>query len=190
MKAEAAKLSFKKRLTKEEKAEKRKMRLAAIVLDRIGKGLDPRFDISEIAKPYALELLRYREAGVEVILKDLRKRWDRQSQAFANVFKQADRVEKISSIIQRLEQGDLKLRVRALESERAFKRVATMQQTICQAILAATCLQLATMLHLSAVGMPATVAFMASALFGLQTLVGILKVKKLDKHEKLITGAA
>lgn len=30
MKAEAAKLSFKKRLTKEEKAEKRKMRLAAI----------------------------------------------------------------------------------------------------------------------------------------------------------------
>lgn len=123
-------------------------------------------------------------------MKDLRKRWDRQSQAFANVFKQADRVEKISSIIQRLEQGDLKLRVRALESERAFKRVATMQQTICQAILAATCLQLATMLHLSAVGMPATVAFMASALFGLQTLVGILKVKKLDKHEKLITGAA
>jgi len=30
------------------------------------------------------------------------------------------------------EQGDLKLRVRALESERAFKRVAAMQQTIAQ----------------------------------------------------------
>jgi len=30
------------------------------------------------------------------------------------------------------EQGDLKLRVRVLESERAFKRVATMQQTIGQ----------------------------------------------------------
>ncbi|KAG6625383.1 hypothetical protein CIPAW_16G092300 [Carya illinoinensis] len=28
------------------------------VLDGIGKGLDPRFDITEIAKPYAMELLK------------------------------------------------------------------------------------------------------------------------------------
>eukprot|EP00258_Populus_trichocarpa_P018861 XP_006382925.2 protein ACTIVITY OF BC1 COMPLEX KINASE 8, chloroplastic isoform X3 [Populus trichocarpa] len=89
-------LGFKKQLTKEEKMEKKKQRLAAIgedllsiaadqpfrfpatftfvvrafsVLDGIGKGLDPRFDITEIAKPYALELLRFREAGVEVLLK-------------------------------------------------------------------------------------------------------------------------
>jgi len=217
MEAEEKKLGFKKQLSKEEKAEKKKMRLAAIgedllsigadqpfrfpatftfvvrafsVLDGIGKGLDPRFDISEIAKPYALELLRFREAGLEVVFKDFRKLWNRQSQAFNNVFRQADRVEKISSMIQRLEQGDLKLRVRVLESERAFKRVATMQQTIGQAILAATCLQLATMLHLSTVTMPATAAFTCSALFGLQTLIGIMKVKKLDKQEKLITGQA
>lgn len=217
MEAESKKLGFKKQLTKEEKAEKKKLRLAAIgedllsigadqpfrfpatftfvvrafsVLDGIGKGLDPRFDISEIAKPYALELLRFREAGVEVVVKDLRKRWDRQSQAFVNVFRQADRVEKISNMIQRLEQGDLKLRVRVLESERAFKRVATMQQTIGQAILAATCLQIATMLHLSAITVPATAAFTGSALFGLQAFIGIMKVKKLDKQEKLITGTA
>ncbi|KAG0610049.1 hypothetical protein M758_7G035000 [Ceratodon purpureus] len=217
MEAEAKKLGFKRQLSKEEKAEKKKLRLAAIgedllsigadqpfrfpatftfvvrafsVLDGIGKGLDPRFDISEIAKPYALELLRFREAGVEVVFKDLRKRWDRQSQAFNNVFRQADRVEKIANMIQRLEQGDLKLRVRVLESERAFKRVATMQQTIGQAILAATCLQIATMLHLSTVTMPATAAFTGSALFGLQAFIGIMKVKKLDKQEKLITGTA
>lgn len=78
---------------------------------------------------YALELLKFREAGVEVILKvvtnlfyrvwiqstfcnflshvilhvqDFRKRWDRQSQAFYNLFRQADRVEKLADIIQRL----------------------------------------------------------------------------------------
>ena len=77
------------------------------VLDGIGKGLDPRFDITEIAKPYALELLRFHEAGVEVILKDFRKRWDTQSQAFYNLFRQADRIDKLAEIIQRLEQGDL-----------------------------------------------------------------------------------
>ena len=35
-------------------------------------------------------------------VKDLRKRWDRQSQAFNNVFRQAGRVEKIANMIQRL----------------------------------------------------------------------------------------
>ncbi|WRX10526.1 ABC1 atypical kinase-like domain - like 2 [Theobroma cacao] len=146
-------LGFKRQLTKEEKMEKKKQRLAAIgedllaiaadqpfrfpatftfvvrafsVLDGIGKGLDPRFDITEIAKPYALELLRFREAGVE----DFRKRWDRQSRAFYNLFRQADRVEKLAETIQRLEQGDLKLRVRTLESERAFQRVAAVQKTV------------------------------------------------------------
>ncbi|CAM6009163.1 unnamed protein product [Sphagnum balticum] len=210
-------LGFKTPLTKEEKAEKKKMRLAAIgedllsiavdqpfrfpatftfvvrafsVLDGIGKGLDPRFDISEIAKPYALELLRFREAGVEVVFKDFRKRWDRQAQAFSNIFRQPQRVEKIASMIQRLEQGDLKLRVRALESERAFKRVAAMQQTIAQAILAATCLNLGTMLHIAAIKVPASAAFTGSAVFGLQVLIGIFKVKRLDKQEKLITGTA
>ncbi|KAF5960625.1 hypothetical protein HYC85_001834 [Camellia sinensis] len=150
-----AELGFKKPLSKEERIEKKKQRLAAIgedllaiaadqpfrfpatftfvvrafsVLDGIGKGLDPRFDITEIAKPYALELLRFREAGVEVI--DFRKRWDRQSRAFYNLFRQADRVERLAEVVQRLEQGDLKLRVRALESERAFQRVAAVQKTI------------------------------------------------------------
>ncbi|KAK6118403.1 hypothetical protein DH2020_047820 [Rehmannia glutinosa] len=188
-----AELGFKKPLSKEEKIAKKKQRLAAIgedllaiaadqpfrfpatftfvvrafsVLDGIGKGLDPRFDITEIAKPYALELLRFREAGIE----DFKKRWDRQSRAFYNLFRQADRVEKLAEVIQRLEQGDLKLRVRALESERAFQRVATVQSTIAS--------------------MPATIAYVFCAYFGLKVLIGLVKVKKFDQRERLITGTA
>ncbi|KAE8720171.1 hypothetical protein F3Y22_tig00109908pilonHSYRG00038 [Hibiscus syriacus] len=100
------------------------------VLDGIRKGLDPLFDIIEIAKPYALELLRFREAGVEVALKDFRKIWDRQPRAFYNLFGQADRVEKVAETIQRLEQGDLKLRMQTLKAERAFQRVDVVQKTI------------------------------------------------------------
>ncbi|KAL3684596.1 hypothetical protein R1sor_002618 [Riccia sorocarpa] len=210
-------LGFKPQLTREELEEKKKLRLAAIgedllsiavdqpfrfpatftfvvrafsVLDGIGKGLDPRFDISEIAKPYALELLRFREAGVEVVFKDFRKRWDRQAQAFANIFRQADRVEKIADVIQRLEQGDLKLRVRTLESERAFKRVAVVQQSIGQAILAGTMLNLATMLHINSFRIPALAGFSVSAVFAVQVVFSLLKIKKLDRQEKLITGTA
>ncbi|XP_048335075.2 protein ACTIVITY OF BC1 COMPLEX KINASE 8, chloroplastic [Ziziphus jujuba] len=212
-----AELGFKKPLTKEEKILKKKERLAAIgedllaiaadqpfrfpatftfvvrafsVLDGIGKGLDPRFDITEIAKPYALELLKFREAGVEVILKDLRKRWDRQSRAFYNLFRQADRVEKLAEIIQRLEQGDLKLRVRALESERAFQRVATVQKTIGSAVAAGSLVNLATILYTNSIRVPAIAAYIFCAFFGFQVLIGIIKVKKLDERERLITGTA
>ncbi|XP_074308665.1 protein ACTIVITY OF BC1 COMPLEX KINASE 8, chloroplastic-like [Silene latifolia] len=216
-KAAAAELGFKKPLSKEEKLQKKKERLAAIgedllaiaadqpfrfpatftfvvrafsVLDGIGKGLDPRFDITEIAKPYALELLKFREVGVEVILKDFRKRWDRQARAFYNLFRQADRVEKLAEVIERLEKGDLKLRVRALESERAFQRVAAVQKTIGSAIVAGTLVNLATILYLHSIRVPAITAFTVCALFGLQALFGVLKVKKLDERERLITGTA
>ncbi|CAN0912065.1 Protein ACTIVITY OF BC1 COMPLEX KINASE 8, chloroplastic [Linum grandiflorum] len=208
-----AELGFKKPLSKEEKLEKKKQRLAAIgedllsiagdqpfrfpatftfvvrafsVLDGIGKGLDPRFDITEIAKPYALELLKFREAGVE----DLRNRWDRQSRAFFNLFRQADRVEKLAETIQRLEQGDLKLRVRTLEAERAFQRVAAVQTTVGSAVAAGSLVNLATILYLNAMRVPATLAYAVCAIFTLKVVIGIVKVKKLDQRERLITGTA
>ncbi|KAL0424413.1 UNVERIFIED_CONTAM: protein ACTIVITY OF BC1 COMPLEX kinase, chloroplastic [Sesamum radiatum] len=230
-----AELGFKKPLTKEEKIEKKKAScrnwisthgcfpsltgedLLAIaadqpfrfpatftfvvrafsVLDGIGKGLDPRFDITEIAKP---------------------KRWDRQSQAFYNLFRQADRVEKLAQTIQRLEQGDLKLRVGALESERAFQRVAAVQNTIGSAVAAGSLINLAKILYLNSIQvglliyiyvvhlnnvpsdthfstyfclqMPAIIAYCLCAYFGLKVLIGIVKVKKFDQRERLITGTA
>eukprot|EP00252_Welwitschia_mirabilis_P014935 TRINITY_DN33009_c0_g1_i1.p1 TRINITY_DN33009_c0_g1~~TRINITY_DN33009_c0_g1_i1.p1 ORF type:complete len:742 (+),score=153.69 TRINITY_DN33009_c0_g1_i1:143-2368(+) len=208
---------FKKPLSKKEKVEKKKLRLAAIgedllsiavdqpfrfpatftfvvrafsVLDGIGKGLDPRFDITEIAKPYALELLRFRDAGVEIILKDFKKRWDRQSRAFSSLFRQPSRVEKIADFIQKLEQGDLKLRVRTLESERAFKRVAVVQSTIINVVMAGTLINLATILHINAIKVPATAAYFGGIIFGMQVLLGVLKIRKLDQQERLITGNA
>lgn len=212
-----AELGFKKQLSREERMEKKKQRLAAIgedllaiaadqpfrfpatftfvvrafsVLDGIGKGLDPRFDITEIAKPYAMELLRFREAGFEVVVKDLKKRWERQSRAFYNIFRQGDRVEKLAEVIQRLEQGDLKLRVRTLESERAFQRVAAVQKTIGNMVLAGSLVNLATILYINSIRVPAVTAYVLSVVFGIQILFGILKVKKLDEQERLITGTA
>lgn len=160
------------------------------MLDGIGKGLDPRFDITEIAKPYALELLKFREAGVEVVIKDFKKRLDRQSQAFYNLFRQADRIERLVGVIERLEQGDLKLRVRALESERSFQRVAAVQKTIGSAVAAGSLVNLGTILYLNSIRGPAMISYFFCAFFGFQVLFGLLKVKKLDQREKLITGTA
>ncbi|KAG6518874.1 hypothetical protein ZIOFF_022355 [Zingiber officinale] len=89
-----------------------------------------------------------------------RKRWDRQSSAFPNLFRQAGRVEKLAQIIEKL------------------------------AIAAGSLVNLATMLHFNCLRMPATAAYILRAFFGLQVLVGVLKIKKLDQQERLITGTA
>jgi len=99
------------------------------------------------------------EAGIEVLVTDFKKRWDRQSRAFSNLFRQADKVEKLAEFIQRLEQGDLKLRVRRLESERAFKRVASAQKAIGNAVMAGTLVNLATILYINSIRMPAMAAY-------------------------------
>ncbi|CAI7745201.1 unnamed protein product, partial [Closterium sp. NIES-53] len=121
---------------------------------------------------------------------DLKKRWDRQTQAFRNLLRQPSRVEKLADVILRLEQGDLKLRVRTLENERAFKRVATMQNTIGSAIAAATLVNVASAMHIAARKTPATVLLLVSAVFGMRVLIGLMQVKKLDEQEKLIMGVA
>ncbi|GAB4847665.1 Protein ACTIVITY OF BC1 COMPLEX KINASE 8, chloroplastic [Ancistrocladus abbreviatus] len=193
-------LGFKRPLSKEERIQKKKQRLAAIgedllaiaadqpfrfpatftfvvrafsVLDGIGKGLDARFDITEIARPYAMELLRFREAGVEVILKvNISKISERDGTGnlvlSTTCLGRLTELTSFSEFIERLEKGDMKLRVRTLESERAFQRVAAVQKTIGNAIAAGSLVNLATILYLHSIRVPAIAAYIFSAVFGLQ----------------------
>ncbi|KAK8977954.1 hypothetical protein V6N11_059583 [Hibiscus sabdariffa] len=164
-----AELGFKKPLSKEEKMEKKKGTPGCNrgrFISHCSRSTLPipcHIHICcQIIFSYALELLRFREAGVEVVLKDFRKRWDRQSRAFYNLFRQADRVEKLAETIQRLEQGDLKLRVRTLEAERAFQRVAAVQKTVGSAVAAGSLINLATILYLHSIRVPAVAAYLIS----------------------------
>ena len=52
------------------------------VLDGIGKGLDPRFDISEISAPYARGLLLEGNPQYAALLKEFKKKAGNQNRAF------------------------------------------------------------------------------------------------------------
>jgi hypothetical protein len=87
------------------------------------------------------------------------------------------------------ERGDLKLRVRALEAERALNRVQAWQQVVSAAVVASALVNVGTVLSVSALATGATASFTGAAFFGLLMLKGYLKVRNLEKKEAALSGA-
>lgn len=165
------------------------------VLDGIGKGLNPRFDISEIARPYARELLLEAQAFAlppQLVAggRDIKKRVLAQNRAVVNLFKGPDRIEEVANTIQRIENGQFKPRVRALEVERAVDRVRVMQGIILRAVLAGISVNVGTVLYVATFPLAANACFVAGGLAALSTLITLLKLKKLEKKELQLSGAA
>ena len=208
--------TFKPQRSKDEQKERRKQILASIgedllvasadkpfrfpatftfvvrsftVLDGIGKSLDPRFDISEISAPYARELLLEGSPQFAKLQEEWSKRVDAQNRAFINLFKGPNMIEDIYTIMRQLERGDLKLRVRSLEAERALSRVAIMQKATVNAIIASMLVNVGTVLSVSAMGLAANLSFTGAGLFGLLAAVNMVKVKTAEKKEAQLTGA-
>jgi hypothetical protein len=78
--------------------------------------------------------------------------------------------------MQRLESGDLKLRVRALEAERALGRVQAWQRVVSCALVASTLVNVGTVLSVSAMATGASLSFAGAGVFGLLLLSNYMKV--------------
>jgi predicted unusual protein kinase regulating ubiquinone biosynthesis (AarF/ABC1/UbiB family) len=209
--------TFKGPRSKAEKKEKRKAILAAIgedllvasadkpfrfpatftfvvrsftVLDGIGKSLNPRFDISEIAAPYARGLLLEARPQFKKLAEEFRKRASKQNRAVRNLFTGPNMIEDVALTVASLRSGDLKLRVRALEAERALDRVQAQQKAVTTAIVASTLVNVGTVLSVSAMRVAANFSFAGATFFGLSTLLSLLKIKRQQQKEAMITGAA
>jgi len=160
------------------------------VLDGIGKGLNPKFDISEISAPYARELLLEGSPQYAKLQEEWGKRIDLQNRAFVNLFKGPNMIEDVYTIMRQLERGDLKLRVRSLEAERALTRVAMMQKAMMGAIMASMLVNVGTVLSVSAMGVAASLSFSGASIFGFFALLNMIKVKSAERKEAQLTGSA
>ena len=69
-----------------------------------------------------------------------------------------------------IERGKLKIRVRALEAERAIERVAAMQQVMLKAMVALSAVNVGVVLYVSGLVLQAKIGFGLSAAFGLQAI--------------------
>ncbi|KAF8014844.1 hypothetical protein BT93_H0590 [Corymbia citriodora subsp. variegata] len=154
-------------------------------LEGIGYTLNPNFSFIKIAAPYAQELL------------DIRQRRQTGTQLVEQIRKQADdvrtsavsmpyRVQRIEEIVNQLESGDLKLRVRVLESERAARKATILQMATMYTVFGCTLLNLGVTLTNQGSQIFANGSFIGAGVFFTLLLRSMQRVKKLDKFEKMI----
>mmetsp|Transcript_14236 Transcript_14236/g.19811 ORF Transcript_14236/g.19811 Transcript_14236/m.19811 type:complete len:255 (-) Transcript_14236:183-947(-) len=96
-------------------------------LDGIGKRLDKQYDMMRLAAPYLNELVDLKDGNrFKSILNQGLKEVGLRPVDFKNAWRQPRNVAYMTDILKRLEEGDLKLRTRALEVEKAQQRLELM----------------------------------------------------------------
>lgn len=91
-------------------------------LEGVGKGLDPEFNFMEVAKPFAMQIMTNGNAA------------DRSS-FFNELGRQAAQVGstalglpgRIEDTIEKIERGDIRIRVRSIETDRVLRRIGSIQ---------------------------------------------------------------
>ncbi len=146
-------------------------------LEGVGKGLDPEFNFMEVAKPYAMQLMTNMNGS--------------QSNSFLNeLSRQAAQVSntalglprRLEDTLEKLERGDVRVRVRSLETERLLRRQSNVQLGMTYAVIVSGFTLSATILLVKEyIWLAMLVGFIAVAVSGL--LIRLLM--RLDRYDRM-----
>ena len=110
-------------------------------LEGVGKGLDPKFSFMEVAQPFAMQIMNDNNDNLTGTI------FDELGRQAAQVSSSALGLpRKLEDTIEKLERGDLRVRVRSLESERILRRLGAIQLGTNYTILLSTLVLSATLL--------------------------------------------
>lgn len=154
-------------------------------LEGIGYSLDSDFSFAKVAAPYAQELLDVKSSqrnGTYFVQELQRQATDARDAAVAMPM----RIQRIDELLQQLEAGDFKLRVRVLEAERAARRASLLQTATVYAVAAGTLLNVGVSLTGQGLSPFATPSFIGSGVFMTLFILAMRRIQRLDKFEKMI----
>ncbi|XP_057506639.1 protein ACTIVITY OF BC1 COMPLEX KINASE 7, chloroplastic [Actinidia eriantha] len=154
-------------------------------LEGIGYTLDPDFSFVKVAAPYAQELLDLKQkqrTGTQLV-QEIRKQAD---DARTYTMSMPYRVQQIEEFVKQLESGDVKLRVRVLESERAARKATILQMATMYTVLGGTLLNLGVTFSNQGTQAVANGSFIGAGVFLVLFIRSMRRVKRLEKFEKMI----
>ncbi|KAJ1457576.1 ABC1 family-domain-containing protein [Pelagophyceae sp. CCMP2097] len=164
---------------------------AVSTIDGIGKNLDPTYDLTRLASPFLRELADLRDgAAWKTALLDFGEKLGWRRVDLEQVVQQPRIVAKAGKALQRLEDGELKLRVRALEVERVLERVEARQHLYGVAAAAFMLWRTAQDVALQPLLRPfvANAAGLGAAALSFEALRTCLKLQKLERNRRRFQG--
>jgi len=166
---------------------------AFTTLEGVGKGLDPQFKIARIAGPYIKELVEKREGSLAITaVKGLQRQLGLRPKDINAAITQPKKIDYISSTIQKIEEGDLRIRVRVLDSERGFRRSEMVQAATAFGLVSGLFANAALVLTTAAMATPVAATGMCwavAALCAVKAFGAALKVKSFDgKVKRYVRG--
>ncbi|PLZ96562.1 hypothetical protein CEN50_18220 [Fischerella thermalis CCMEE 5268] len=146
-------------------------------LEGVGKGLDPEFNFMEVAQPYAMQLMTNMNGSEgNSFFNELSRQ---AAQVSSTAFGLPRRLE---DTLEKLERGDVRLRVRSIETERLLRRQSNIQLGIAYALI------------ISAFTLSATILFVNNY-FWLAVFIGLIAtavlwllirlLMRLDRYDRM-----
>jgi predicted unusual protein kinase regulating ubiquinone biosynthesis (AarF/ABC1/UbiB family) len=146
-------------------------------LEGVGKGLDPEFNFMEVAQPFAMQVMSDFNGNASTLFDEL----GRQAAQVSNTALGLPR--RIEDTIDKLDRGDIRVRVRSLESERIFRRLGAIVLGTNYTILISALLICSTVLFVNSYKILALVALLIAIIPG-WALISLLR--KLDRQDRSV----
>ncbi len=146
-------------------------------LEGVGKGLDPEFNFMEVAKPFAMQIMTNGNGSTDgnSFLNEL----GRQAAQVGSTALGLPR--RLEDSLEKLERGDLRLRVRSIETERLLRRQSSVQMGISYALIVSAFTLSATILLVNNYVWLALVPALIAAGVGVSLIRLIMQLDRYDK---------
>jgi len=148
-------------------------------LEGVGKGLDPDFNFMEVAKPFATELMANGNSTNQENSSILGELGRQAAQVGGTAFGLPRRIERT---LDQLEQGDIRMRVRSIETERILRRISNAQVGTNFAVLTGTFVLSATILFVQGYLWLAVIAALVAVVPAFSLIRLLIR---LDRYERM-----
>ncbi|MEO0373449.1 MAG: AarF/ABC1/UbiB kinase family protein [Cyanobacteria bacterium P01_A01_bin.17] len=152
-------------------------------IEGVGKGLDPEFNFMEVAQPFATELMTrgsFSQDQQSGLLNELSRQAAQVSNTAINL------PRRVEQTLDKLEQGDLRMRVRSQETDRILRRLSYTVMGTNYALLIGAFILSATILLVHKYLWLAGIAIFFSGVIGIGFLRMMRRINRYDRYERML----